>query len=99
MSVVTTASTTSGRELSDKEWMAIEKACDLADRLEEARKNVTSSHYPCIKTHDSGPDFHVRQLKNECARTQSVSYCWYHHSREITRSCRRLRWSGKNASM
>lgn len=40
MSVVVTASTTSGRQLSDKEWKAVQKACDLADRLEEARKKV-----------------------------------------------------------
>ncbi len=40
MSVVVTASTTTGRELSDREWQAIEKACNLADRLEEARKKV-----------------------------------------------------------
>ncbi|KAL9712799.1 U4/U6-U5 snRNP complex subunit prp31 [Leucoagaricus gongylophorus] len=40
MSVVVTASTTSGRRLSEKEWKAIEKACNLADRLEEARKQI-----------------------------------------------------------
>ncbi|KAF9452059.1 Nop domain-containing protein [Macrolepiota fuliginosa MF-IS2] len=40
MSVAVTASTTSGRQLSDKEWKAIEKACNLADRLEEARKKI-----------------------------------------------------------
>ncbi|KAJ3575160.1 hypothetical protein NP233_g1270 [Leucocoprinus birnbaumii] len=40
MSVVVTASTTSGRKLSDQEWKAIDKACNLADRLEEARKKI-----------------------------------------------------------
>jgi U4/U6 small nuclear ribonucleoprotein PRP31 len=40
MSVVVTASTTSGRQLSDNEWKAIQKACNLADRLEDARKKV-----------------------------------------------------------
>lgn len=40
MSVAVTASTTTGRQLSTREWQAIEKACDLADRLEEARKKV-----------------------------------------------------------
>lgn len=40
MSVVVTATTTSGHKLTDAEWKAIERACDLADRLEEARKTV-----------------------------------------------------------
>jgi len=45
MSVVVTASTSSGRRLSDKEWKAIDKACNLADRLEEARKQVWNGLY------------------------------------------------------
>jgi U4/U6 small nuclear ribonucleoprotein PRP31 len=40
MSVVVTATTTHGKQLSDGEWAAVERACDLADRLEEARKKV-----------------------------------------------------------
>ncbi|KIK70402.1 hypothetical protein GYMLUDRAFT_32409 [Collybiopsis luxurians FD-317 M1] len=40
MSVVVTASTTSGRHLTEAEWAAIKRACDLADRLEEARKKI-----------------------------------------------------------
>ncbi|TFK76071.1 Nop domain-containing protein [Pluteus cervinus] len=40
MSVAVTASTTSGRQLTDAEWAAIEKACDLADSLEETRKKI-----------------------------------------------------------
>ncbi|KAI5124861.1 hypothetical protein M0805_007294 [Coniferiporia weirii] len=40
MSVLVTATTTSGRTLSDAEWTAVQKACDLADRLEEARKKI-----------------------------------------------------------
>ena len=40
MSVVVTATTTSGKQLPDKDWAAIQRACDLADRLEEARKKV-----------------------------------------------------------
>ena len=40
MSVLVTATTTSGRSLTDAEWAAVQKACDLADRLEEARKKV-----------------------------------------------------------
>lgn len=40
MSVVVTATTTSGKQLSDPEWAVVERACDLADRLEDARKKV-----------------------------------------------------------
>lgn len=40
MSVVVTATTTTGRRLADADWAAVERACDLADRLEEARKKV-----------------------------------------------------------
>lgn len=42
MSVVVTATTTPGKQLSDTEWAAVERACDLADRLEDARKKVCS---------------------------------------------------------
>lgn len=41
MSVVVTATTTSGKQLTDADWAAVERACDLADRLEEARKKVS----------------------------------------------------------
>ncbi|KAJ2924967.1 hypothetical protein H1R20_g12140, partial [Candolleomyces eurysporus] len=40
MSVVVTATTTSGAKLPDAKWAAIERACNLADRLEEARKQI-----------------------------------------------------------
>jgi U4/U6 small nuclear ribonucleoprotein PRP31 len=40
MSVVVTSTTTSGKPLSNAEWAAVQRACDLADRLEEARKKV-----------------------------------------------------------
>ncbi|KAJ7047526.1 hypothetical protein C8F04DRAFT_1059164 [Mycena alexandri] len=40
MSVVVTATTTSGKQLTDAEWLAVQRACDLADRLEEARKKI-----------------------------------------------------------
>ncbi|KAG2751502.1 Nop domain-containing protein [Suillus brevipes Sb2] len=40
MSVLITATTTSGQTLTDAEWTAVEKACDLADKLEEARKKI-----------------------------------------------------------
>lgn len=41
MSVMVTATTTSGQPLSEAEWQAVQRACNLADRLEEARKNVS----------------------------------------------------------
>ncbi|KAF7355166.1 Nop domain-containing protein [Mycena sanguinolenta] len=40
MSVVVTATTSSGKQLSEAEWTAVQRACDLADRLEEARKKI-----------------------------------------------------------
>ena len=40
MSVSMTATTSAGRQLSDSEWQAVQRACDLADRLEESRKKV-----------------------------------------------------------
>ncbi|KAF7313671.1 Nop domain-containing protein [Mycena chlorophos] len=40
MSVAVTATTSSGKPLSDAEWNAVQRACDLADRLEEARKTI-----------------------------------------------------------
>lgn len=49
MSVVVTASTTRGAKLTDSQWAAIQRACDLADRLEEARKKVSNIHR--IKIH------------------------------------------------
>ncbi|TDL29616.1 Nop domain-containing protein [Rickenella mellea] len=40
MSVLVTATTTSGQKLSDLEWRTVQEACDLADRLEDARKTI-----------------------------------------------------------
>ncbi|KDR83555.1 hypothetical protein GALMADRAFT_235772 [Galerina marginata CBS 339.88] len=40
MSVVVTSTTTSGKPLSPAEFAAVQRACDLADRLEEARKKI-----------------------------------------------------------
>lgn len=40
MSVLITATTSSGQPLPDVRWKAVEHACDLADRLEETRKTV-----------------------------------------------------------
>lgn len=61
MSVLVTATTTSGQTLSAAEWQTVQRACDLADRLEEARKKVRHilEMFPAYLTL-SGPDFHVR---------------------------------------
>ncbi|KAG6911685.1 hypothetical protein DXG01_007935 [Tephrocybe rancida] len=40
MSIFMTATTTSGKPLAESDWAAVERACDLADRLEEARKKI-----------------------------------------------------------
>ena len=34
--------TTHGRPISDSEWKAVERACDLTDKLEEAKRKVNS---------------------------------------------------------
>ncbi len=43
MSVMITATTTNGHPLSEAEWGAVQRACELADNLEEARKKVRLS--------------------------------------------------------
>lgn len=43
MSVLVTATTTHGQPLSDSGWKAVERACDLADKLEEAKRKVGGS--------------------------------------------------------
>lgn len=45
MSVLVTATTSSGEVLSESAWNAVQRACDLADRLEEARKKVCHRNY------------------------------------------------------
>ena len=44
MSVLVTATTTSGQPLTEAAWNTVERACDLADRLEEARKKVRNTN-------------------------------------------------------
>jgi U4/U6 small nuclear ribonucleoprotein PRP31 len=40
MSVLMAATTSAGQKLSDSEWQSVERACDLADRLERVRTKV-----------------------------------------------------------
>jgi U4/U6 small nuclear ribonucleoprotein PRP31 len=50
MSVLMAATTTMGQKLSDPEWLSVERACDLADRLEKIRTKVgtTVGSLPCL---------------------------------------------------
>jgi U4/U6 small nuclear ribonucleoprotein PRP31 len=43
MSIAIAASTSSGKPLEKAQWLGVERACDLADRLEEARRKVIHS--------------------------------------------------------
>lgn len=43
MSVLMAATTSAGQKLSDPEWQSVERACDLADRLEKVRTKVQST--------------------------------------------------------
>ena len=40
MSVLMAATTSTGQKLSDSGWQTVERACDLADRLEKVRTKV-----------------------------------------------------------
>jgi hypothetical protein len=40
MSVLMAATTSTGQKLSDSGWQSVERACDLADRLEKVRTKV-----------------------------------------------------------
>jgi hypothetical protein len=42
MSVLMAATTSTGQKLSDSGWQSVERACDLADRLEKVRTKVHS---------------------------------------------------------
>ena len=94
MSVLVTATTTSGEPLSEQEWQSVQRACDLADRLEEARKNVGSIRHNQNTKLTEMIDFHVCELTNEYSCTQPISYRRYNHSCETARCCGWLVWSG-----
>ena len=42
MSVLVTATTTSGQPLTEAAWNTVERACDLADRLDVSRQSVNA---------------------------------------------------------
>ena len=58
MSVLVTATTTPGQPLTPQAWKVVSDACDLADRLEEARKKVV---FPII-CHASWADINARSF-------------------------------------
>ena len=104
MSVLVTATTSSGQPLTEAAWQAVERACDLADRLEEARKKVRINLLVPTLPHPGAKilkyliaDIHVRQLANECTGSQPIRYYWYHYSREVTGCCRRSERPRQNA--
>lgn len=86
MSVLVTATTTHGQPLSEVEWKTVQKACDLADRLEEARKRVCKitlsfSELMAIL------DLHVRQFAHARASAQPISHRRHNDSRQTPWSC------------
>lgn len=101
MSVLVTATTTSGVPLLEQDWEAVQRACDLADKLEEARKKVSitlSTTKQCeARTNRNLPDFHVRELTNEYSCTQPISYRRYNYSCKTTRCCRWSQWNSQDA--
>ena len=84
------ATTSTGQKLSDSGWQAVERACDLADRLEKVRTKVRGPFNSGTLSTDGlttwwNPDLHVRQFENECSCTKFVSYRRYNHSGQIAR--------------
>ncbi|KAF5370129.1 hypothetical protein D9758_001208 [Tetrapyrgos nigripes] len=72
MSVVVTATTTSGRKLSDAEFAAVQRASDLADRLEEARRKVLSDPTAISSTNHSQIFMYVSSRMNVLAPNLSA---------------------------
>jgi hypothetical protein len=101
MSVMITATTTTGAPLPEGEWEAVQRACDLADNLEEVRKKVRRTLFLAVSMIliVPLPDIHVRQLANECSCSQPVSYCGYYYSCEVAWRCRWPERPGKDASV
>ena len=101
MSVLVTATTTTGQPLTEASWEAVQRACDLADRLEEARKKVSPAFcaHMTLPVYPNATDLPVRQLTNEYPCSQPIRYRRYHHSREVARSCRWSLWRCEDAGV
>jgi len=59
MSLLMTATNTQGVQLTGAQWNTVEKACDMADRLEEVKRKV--GEHP-TSTVETGPYGRLRFL-------------------------------------
>lgn len=100
MSVVVTATTTPGKPLTQSEWLSVERACELADRLEDARRQVSAR---CRVVYEWSliilSDFHLRELTNEHSCSQSLSYRRDYNSGEAFGCGWRFERVGENARL
>lgn len=49
MSLLMTATNTQGVQLTDAQWNTVEKACDMADRLEDVKRKVSDHHTSTVE--------------------------------------------------
>jgi U4/U6 small nuclear ribonucleoprotein PRP31 len=49
MSLLMTATNTKGVQLTDSQWNTVEKACDMADRLEDVKRKVSDRPHQRLK--------------------------------------------------
>lgn len=54
-----TATNTQGVRLTDAQWNTVEKACDMADRLEEVKRKVTDHPTTVESDLTAGLDFQL----------------------------------------
>ena len=99
MSVLVTATTTPGQPLTPQAWQVVWDACDLADRLEDARKKVMRSVICQFHGLIILSDIFLRELPYERTCTELIRNCWTYHSGEVIGSGRRIDCVGKNASL
>jgi len=59
MSLLMTATNTQGVRLTDAQWNTVEKACDMADRLEEVKRKVTDHPTTVESDLTAGLDFQL----------------------------------------
>ena len=99
MSVLVTATTTPGQPLTLQAWKVVSDACDLADRLEDARKKVLLRlTFPSPQLTVLS-DIFLRELPHERSRTELIRHRWTHYSCKIARSGRRIDCIGKDACL
>jgi U4/U6 small nuclear ribonucleoprotein PRP31 len=54
MSLLMTATNTQGVQLTNTQWNTVEKACDMADRLEEVKRKVREHPTSAVETGSYG---------------------------------------------